>query len=415
MTEYAMQATETSQGSISDQPSIPTIPFSQDVVRLIRHVPEALLERLLVSVAVEPGGVLETELGGRARIHELTDRLAGLDDEPLGALVADAERILEMTDELGQESLFSCAFDQDLLSQQESAEARSLWLFLNEPASFRRAEEIRYADNYRNGRMWDGFVGPKDAVVSGDPTRHQAFRDRVRSWFRSGQVKVEMFERTRPNLEEKDSHLIQLAVYREGLPESFLEFKEGDLRQRHRRPVFELVLTYEADTGVIEVVAPNRDSREEVARAFAETLLGQEINNARISLRQYDLTSLMNDREFPTEMEDGIAEVRVTVLTLRPGDGGREDVEFRTNGMSKRSIHECLFDWFERNNPLTTGFTIRRARLSVKFHPEKGFGRGKTIHVLLTLPNGCSLKSKSERERLICEKYLPLWGLVKEV
>lgn len=41
--------------------------------------------------------------------------------------------------------------------------------------------------------------------------------------------------------------------------------------------------------------------------------------------------------------------------------------------------------------------------------------RRRTINVTIALPNGCNLKSKTEKERLICNKYLPRWGLVKEV
>ena len=396
--------------------SPPAIPVQPSVIKLIRLTPVVLLEEYLGARITDAAALLSTDLEGRARVRELVDRIGELDDDDLGGMAADAERILEMTDDLGQESLYATAIDREGFAGQENAEARSLWLFLKEPGSFRRAEEIRYADNYRLGRMWDGFIGPKGATISEDQEHHRAFEERIRIWFRSSQIKVEIFERSRHDLEDGDSHLIQVVVYREGLPESFLAFAEdGDLAQGHRRPVYEFALTYEADAGVIEVIAQDRRSREVVARTFTETLLGQEIANERIPLRQYDLTSLMNPCQFPTDAEDGITDVEVSLLTLRPGDGGMEDVDIRADRESDRSIHEGLHQWFEEHNPLTTGFSIRRARLSVRFHPEKGFGQGKTIHVLITLPNGCSLKGKSDRERLICEKYLPRWGMVQEV
>ena len=35
--------------------------------------------------------------------------------------------------------------------------------------------------------------------------------------------------------------------------------------------------------------------------------------------------------------------------------------------------------------------------------------------VELTEPHGCNLRDRSDQERLICDKYLRLWGLVRDV
>ncbi len=410
-----MQPIDTNQEPLAGQHPTPTIPFSQSVIRLIRHVPETLLDRYMGPMLAQSECILETGFGGRARVRELTERLAGLNDELLGSLVADAERIVEMTDDLGQEALCSIARDQEMFCLQENAYARSLWVFLHEPGSFRRAEEVRYADNYRLGRMWDGFVGPKDVVISANVGHHREFEDRIRSYFRSGQVKVEIYERTRPDIDDGEHHLLQVVVYREGLPDSFLEFDGKELARRPWRPVFEFALTYEADSGVIEVVAQGRECREEMARAFSETLLRQKIESERVPLRRYDLTTLMSPRHFPTDVEDGIESVEVTMLTLHPVDDGRERVTFEADRKSSVSIYERVFTWFSEHSPLISGFRLHRVRLAVRFLPEEGFGRGKTINVQLSLPNGCNLKSKSERERMVCEKYLPRWNLVREV
>ena len=41
--------------------------------------------------------------------------------------------------------------------------------------------------------------------------------------------------------------------------------------------------------------------------------------------------------------------------------------------------------------------------------------RGKVLHVTIREPNGCNLKSKSQKEKLIGEKYLERWELVETV
>jgi hypothetical protein len=56
--------------------------------------------------------------------------------------------------------------------------------------------------------------------------------------------------------------------------------------------VYEAALTYEPTTGVVEVVAPDRESRAEIARMFARELLSAEFKGEKIKLRRYDLSVL---------------------------------------------------------------------------------------------------------------------------
>ncbi|MEO5365369.1 MAG: hypothetical protein H7831_03245 [Magnetococcus sp. WYHC-3] len=392
-----------------------TIPLPPSIVKLVRHLPDGLLAEYLQALGVETAVWLEAGGSGRSRVRRIVDGLGLLSDPVLGALGAEAERFVEMTDELGQEALQTAVLDRQGFAAQESALARAVWLHLREPGSFRRAEEIRHTDHYRLGRMWDGFVGPKDCVVSDLPEHRREFMERIMTWFRSPQVKVEVYERVRSSLEEGESRLVQVVVYREGLPDSVLEFENGDLTRRHRRPVYEFALTYEAESGVLEVIAQDRGSREEMARAFAETLLRRDLAGKRIPLREYDLRPLLTIQPFPTDPEDGIAAVEVASLTLQPLIDGAERITFEADRKTGRSLYERIFEWFREHNPLTAGFRIQRATLSVRFHPDEGVGRGKVVAVRLSLPNGCNLKSKTEKERLVCEKYLPRWGLVREV
>lgn len=410
-----MQAVVSESGPVVPDEGVVAIPLPPSVVKLVRHLPDGLLTEYLQALGVKTAAWMEAGGSGRSRVLRVVECLGSLSDPVLGALGAEAERFVEMTDELGQEALQAVALDRQGFSAQENALARAVWLHLREPGSFRRAEEIRHSDNYRLGRMWDGFVGPTDCAVSGLAEHRREFMERVMAWFRSPQVKVEVYERTRSCDEGGESRLVQVVVYREGLPDSVLEFENGDLTRRHRRPVYEFALTYEAESGVIEVIAQDRTSREEMARAFAITLLRRDLAGKRIPLREYDLNPLLTIRPFPTDPEDGIAAVEVVVLTLQPLIDGAEKITFEADRKAGRNLYERIFEWFREHNPLTAGFRIQRATLSVRFHPDEGVGRGKVVAVRLSLPNGCNLKSKTEKERLVCEKYLPRWGLVREV
>ena len=79
----------------------------------------------------------------------------------------------------------------------------------------------------------------------------------------------------------------------------------------------------------------------------------------------------------------------------------------------ERSIYQVASAYFGDNNPLKSGFRLTKARISIKFMPDQESRRGKVLHVVLREPNGCNLKSKTQKEKLIGEKYLERWELVE--
>ena len=225
---------------------------------------------------------------------------------------------------------------------------------------------------------------------------------------------VDIFDRMRPSSED-DYALVQATVYREGLPDDFLEFVEGRLDRRARRPVYEAALTYEPATGVIEVVANDRESREDLVRLFADNLLGAEFKQERLPLRRYDLSVLVRPFNFPTDPEDGIKEVRVNSLRLMPLDTAGERATFERMRSANRSIWDMTRKRFGAADPLAGGWIAMQSKLTIYFHPDGESRRGRTRPLTITMPHGCNLKDRTEKERLIGEKYLRRWGLVQEV
>lgn len=82
---------------------------------------------------------------------------------------------------------------------------------------------------------------------------------------------------------------------------------------------------------------------------------------------------------------------------------------------AETSIWEMGEDRFGDTDPLRGGWIATQARLSIRFHPEAGSSRGKTLPLTITMPHGCDLKDRTERERLLGEKYLRRWGIVRDV
>lgn len=345
---------------------------------------------------------------------KVVERLAEHDQAMMNG---DFERIWEMSDEAGQWAILHVMTDRARLEELANPHERALWLFVNDPAAFRRAEEIRWADTRRQGRLWSGFVGPPNLEASRDEGDHRRFEEGVRAIFASRNAHLDLFERLRAVRDEQVSRVVQAVVYRDGLPDAQLVFNaDGELELRPHRPVYEVSIIYEPDTGVIEVVAQGMEHRARLARLFAGVILQQGIIGLRIPLRQYDLSRLLTPCDFPSDPGDGIDAVKVTWLRLRHRSFEHGHIALIANWRDSLTVHEQARQWIVAADELPDTFEADEATLSIRLRPARGStGRRRTINVTITLPNGCNLKSKTEKERLICDKYLPRWGLVKEV
>lgn len=385
------------------------------VRNFIRHASPARLREYFAHKKIAVSGVdwSQDQAQVAKNVIQLVDHLSEADQ---ARLRIDAERVCHMADEVGQAALLSVVKDQATYISLQNGIERSHWAYVNEPQSFRYAEDIRYADQYRHGQNWSGYQVDEGIVLATDPVSLATFKDKIKSLFGLGdKVKLELFERTMPDDEGNDIDVVQLMVYQEGLPDSYLEFEGEDIVSRIRRPVSEHAITYAPDTGVIEVVAARRERRDTIAKAFTEDLLNQQVEADSIPLRRYDLTPLLQDQPLDWDVEDGIESVQLVMMKLKDLAGdGRVQLEVP----AKRAIgfHEYAQEYFGEHNPLTSGnFTPTQAQISIRFHPKNGSNRHKVLPVKITMPNGCDLRSRTDRERLIGEKYLKRWALLEEV
>ena len=326
-----------------------------------------------------------------------------------------AERVTGMADEAGEAAIYNIAQNNTLLDTLQSACDRALWMYLNDPTGFRHAEEVRFTDEKRRGRMWDGFIGQAGLTLKRDPASIDAFKQAIREQFQSNNVHVDLFDRNRPTFEGPDSPLVQATIYREGRPDDFLEFVDGALDRRPRRPVFEAAITYEPATGVIEVVANDRHNREDMVRLFVRDLLDTDFQKERLPFRKFDLSMLRQQFAFPTDPDDGIESVRVNLLRLKPLDTAAERVTLECMRQASQTIWEMSLDRFGPYDPLSGGWDITQVKLAIRFHPAAGSGRSKVLPLTITMPHGCDLKDRTERERMIGEKYLRRWGIVRDI
>jgi hypothetical protein len=293
---------------------------------------------------------------------------------------------------------------------------RALWLFLEQPQLFRRAEDVRYTDERRRGRNWDGFVGVAGLELRHEDSAIEAFKGALRERFASPNIHIDVFARSRPSFENADQSLIQLAIYREGLADQLLAFEaDGSLGQRAHKPVLEAAMTYEKATGVIEVVSTERETREDMVRIMARHLLDHEFQGQKVTVRRYDLSPLLRPFRFPTDAADGIESVELKQLRLIPIDDSSERVTLECLRKVSCDIWSMAAARFGAHDPLKGGWVVTQARLTIRFQPKGDARRGRTLPLTITLPNGCNLKEQTTAEQMIGEKYLRRWGIVREL
>ncbi len=349
-------------------------------------------------------------LGECQQIAQLVDEA---DQSQRARILQNIGRICAMADEAGQAALLSVVKDRVRLEKMESGHARCSWTFLRDQESFRRAEEARYTDEHRRGRRWYGVIAKAGLSLSQSPEALERFKQAIIEELRSNDVQVDIFERERASFDEKTFRVTQLTVYRDGLPQDVPEFVNGALCWQSRKPVYEAALTYESDTGVIEVVAENRLSREGLMQSFARELLGVG-EHEELKLRHFDLDRLRQRRKFQTDAADGIESVRVASLRLQPIDSPGQRLTLECAADEADDIWEMAAEHLGKKDSLLVGFVVTQAKLVIQFRPDGHSRRGKKLPLIVTMPHGCDLKERTQRERLIGEKYLKRWKLLAD-
>jgi len=395
--------------ALIERPPVPTVPD------FIRSTPPASLRSYFTFIQAEMPPDVVWEGAANVVVPPLLRAVDAMHDAERLRVMNDADRVGAMTDEAGQAALYSISNAADILDSLENGHARALWMFLKDPAGFGHAEEVRYADDRRYGRMWDGFECLPGLTVPRDGDPYTAFKAAIATHFDTKHVEVEICDRSRPSLDGEDAALIQVAIYREGRAGDRRAFVDGKLDRLPFRPVVEAAITYEPASGTIEVVAQARETREDLVRLFAEHMLGAPFDGDRIPIRQYSLDHLLQPFDFPTDVEDNIGSVKVSLLRLMPYETQAERVTLECMRGAERSIWQMAEARFCDNDPLAGGFKVTQARFTIKFHATPGVRGGRTLPVTISMPKGCDLKDRTDRERLVGEKYLKRWRMLRDV
>lgn len=391
---------------------------SPHLTRLVQRAPLDLLRQFLAKPDTALSDAALWAEDAKQTRAALKQAIPTLPDAGRAELNRLCERIDRMTDEAGVEAINQVReqiFDIDAFDGLHDQYARSLWLYMNEPANFHRAEDARYADEYRgSGRIYSAFKGPRKVKVNLADERRQALQVDLAKLFRTADpILLDHFVRPRSDLaHDEDVELHQFSIQHNGDRQSVETIqKDGDIGLVYFCPANSVKITYEPANGVVEVFARDRNLRPEVFKLFAKHALGREVEPEAVPLRNYDVSSLATERFFPV-VDPEIASVRVTQLRLRVGAKGGA-LLLKVGDRDPRTIYGLAAEIFGDNNPLEQAYQLDQARIVIKFHKLAGQRRAKSLVIAITTPNGCNIKSHTDRDRQLAEKYIRLWGLVE--
>jgi hypothetical protein len=98
-----------------------------------------------------------------------------------------------------------------------------------------------------------------------------------------------------------------------------------------------------------------------------------------------------------------------------PIDSVGERATLECTRQTSRTIWEMARERFGGASPLLGCWVVTQAKLTIRFHPDAGARRGRTLPLTITMPHGCDLKDRTERERVVGNKYLRQWGILRDV
>lgn len=383
--------------------------------KFIKHTPEDNIKDFLMSYNLNFPDNFKWQNNGQKYCNSIFSSIWNSDKNQ--DLFESIERIHNMSDELGQSALCAVIGGNDNFLNQKGEHARSLWVYSNHPEKFKTAEHHACLDYKRKSRQWNSFEGPKNKEIDQSQENITQFKELVLNHLDiSRTIKVEFCGRDKKDYKNDDIKVVQLIAFHDGLHKSLQTFDNEEVVTKYFAPANEFSISYEPESGVIEVVSDSKDNRTFLAKTFANIFLKSEDETFEIRLKKYDLSKFKTDYDFmkDVDIEDLISNVKVTLLKLKPLND-KNSTTIESPFTESRSIYDVAHKWFAQNNPLHNSFSIKKVRLSIKFKSDDKNPRGKLIHVNITDPNGCDLKDRTEKEKLIGNKYLEKWSILERL
>lgn len=358
----------------------------------------------------------------------MTKIMVNLNDRSSARIWRELAQVYSLCDEIGQETVINLVkSDGNLGSSIHSAAdqyGRAFGLLLQNSSLFERTLDYAAMARGRKSRGWSSynFAAPKnmpteETIVS---LLEEALPDILAERHgKKPRVEIDLTCMTTPGESNGGQTALNILVYVEGQMTGVQVFSDRGVKTDFICPVVRCSIVFDPEHGQLEVIAKGGKAlHAKIARTFAQLISGEKDIDP-IPLREFDLSPLQRALAFPFDVSDPIKEVWLEEIELhsiadseprhtikRPARRGSPDAEWTRRGGVLGTPEHLI------GNPL---FKVYRVAIGVRFHPDVGERQAKPLMTTITMPNKCNLREHTERERLVLQKYLPRWGLVREV
>lgn len=293
---------------------------------------------------------------------------------------------------------------------------KALWAYLEARAAFDDAAIFARAEALRGGQFanrWNSLPKrPITVTEEATSTLEASVRDFYRKKeLRGDQCRVHHY--TRPNGENVFyAYLPDWADKRLGFD------PDGNLTPRELHYAFSNVFIFEPAHGALEIIAKGgKKVQFPLRRAFCKSILGIDVDDAEPLRSSYVLDHLLDPAfAFTTLAEDKVAAVRLRRVRLLMGDstpvlegtewGLREDA---TLAETQEALERALAALGLNRRQVS----VAQAGIQIEFQSD-GRRKARTMTFNVGVPNTCDLKSKPEDVRVVGERCIRRWGVLRD-
>lgn len=362
---------------------------------------------------------IEPDSGKRSIRNSFKDVICNISQISRKKINEWAEKINLLTDAVGRDVMESIRYDQLDKSKHEEFDQlanqfdRSLWLLNNELILFNEALDRRLADIFRQKKTcYTDFDGPKNVPLKQASEVDYEFHDCIADYINRprDQVAISTFNRIHPDSETgEDVSLFQICIHHNLAPEVIECVKQSQLDSMQITRAVCAYITYEPSTGKLSVLSKDNKSREGLARIAADSFLESPISGEKIPLKQYEYQFLAEPFLFDIAGEN-IEWVKVTELSYK--ESGRT-LSYKIGAKCPDDIYESAKQDIAPQFSFANHF-LSTVEISVRFR-KTASERSRTEKIVLKNESGCNISAKREKDRVVCERLLRKWGIVKEV
>lgn len=353
---------------------------------------------------------------------------AALDNSEEGVDLAIKLKDLEsFCDERNRRALASVVgTNASALQEYEAIEdplSGAIYVFLEHPTLFEKAQRAAEADSQVFRRSWGGYrlsrkprnAPPPELPPDALTQLAETVRSVVPQADRKAKRVARWFERRPRDFRTgKRRHMIQATIYVERRPETRMRFEDqATVVPITDRSVSDATVLHDIGSGEIDVIVKGgQANQQKVAAAYVKVAFGDDIAIERIERRRLHLERIRHRHILAPRIDEAISDVQLVNVVLRSptGDGFLVSLKRPSRG-SGADIWSGANLYFPNDNPLERDeWKIDYAELKLTRKPFARETRPKSFPIRMSSPNRINLHDLKIEDAEVARPFLEARG-----